>query len=199
MAFADMTLRAFLEDLGSRSPAPGGGAAGALAGALAAACAQMVHNFTQEPLDIREGTEAELVACCLALADADALAFGGVAAAYKLPRDSSEGKTARQAAIQAALRRAAEVPLQLAEAAVRILGLAEPLARSGNRNVQSDVLVSAQLAEAALLAAETNVRVNLALIKDEGFKAEAERRLQAALGAARGLRQQAVDVAGGRG
>jgi len=199
MAFADMTMRAFLEDLGSRRPAPGGGAAGALAGALGAACAQMVHNFTQEPLHIPDGTEAGLVERCLALADADAAAFGRVAEAYGLPRDTAEARAYRQKAIQEALRAAAEVPLELAGTAVEILHLAAPLARGGNRNVLSDVIVSAQLAEAALQAAATNVRVNLALIKDRAFGAEAERRLGEALEAARGLRREAEELAAGRG
>lgn len=198
MAVADMTIRAFLEELGSRKPAPGGGAAGALAGALAAACAQMVHNFTQEPLDIPEGQEQGLVDHCLTLADADAAAFGAVAEAYKLPRDTAEAKARRQKAIQAALYAAAEVPLDLADTVGRVLRLAAPLAKGGNRNVLSDVLVSAQLAEAALQAAETNVRVNLALIKDDAFKAQAERRLKAALESARGLRQQAMEAAAER-
>lgn len=185
-----MTLREFLEQLGSRRPAPGGGAAGALAGALGAACAQMVHNFTAEGLEIPEGTEEALVLRCCALADADAAAFGGVADAYALPREGREAQTRRRAAIQDALRAAAAVPLELAEAALQILQLCPPLAAGGNRNVLSDVAVAAQLAEAALQAGATNVRVNLALLRDEEFVAAAERRLREALDAAAGLRAE---------
>ncbi len=198
MAFADMTLRAFLEQLGARRPAPGGGAAGALAGALGAACAQMVHNFTAEGLPIPEGTEEALVLRCCALADADAAAFGGVAAAYGLPRADRQAQDRRREAIQDALRAAAAVPLELAEATVQILQLCPPLAAGGNRNVLSDVAVAAQLAEAALQAAATNVRVNLALIRDEAFNAAAERRLQEALDAAAGLRAETEERIRGR-
>jgi formiminotetrahydrofolate cyclodeaminase len=73
------------------------------------------------------------------------------------------------------------------------------LARAGNRNVLSDVIVSAQLAEAALSAAETNVRVNLGLIRDEAFRAAAERRLQATLSSACGLRRETEELVAGRG
>ncbi len=199
MAFADMTIGAFLEDLGSRLPAPGGGAAGAVVGALGAACAQMVHNFTPGPLEIAEGTESALIRRCLTLADADAEAFSRVAAAYALPKDSAETKARRRAAIQEALRAAVAVPLDLADTALQILRLTAPLARAGNRNVLSDVIVSAQLAEAALSAAETNVRVNLGLIRDEAFRAAAERRLQATLSSACGLRRETEELVAGRG
>lgn len=198
MAFADMTVREFLSDLGARKPAPGGGAAGALAGALGAACALMVENFTAEPVGIPSGTLTSLVDRCLELADRDAVAFGAVAAAYAMPRATADAKAARQAAIQAALRAAAAAPQDLADAALQVLRQTVPLAEKGNRNVLSDVVVAAQLAEAALAAAATNVRVNLALIRDKAFSEEAEGRLSATLAAAAGLRQQAESLIAGR-
>ena len=50
------------------------------------------------------------------LANADTQAFDQVMAAYRLPKETQEEQTARQAAIQAALRQATQVPLETAVA-----------------------------------------------------------------------------------
>lgn len=196
---ADLTLRAFARELGSRSPAPGGGAAVAVAAALAAACAEMVRAFTPEPLaEVPPGAAPALVERCLALADEDAAAFTAVGAAYALPREPAAARPQRRRAIDAALRAAAAVPMELAAVTLEVLRLAEAVARAGNPRVGSDAVVAAQLAEAALRGAATNVRVNLALIRDEAFRTEAEERLSALLAAGAGLRAAVEAVAAAR-
>ena len=46
MSFADMTVRGFLDELASQSPAPGGGTASAVAGAMGVGLAAMVAGLT---------------------------------------------------------------------------------------------------------------------------------------------------------
>src|ERR1700759_5379247 len=100
----DDTIAAFLDQLAARVPAPGGGATAALHAAQAAALLAMVARYSQGPEMERIAAEAdELRGAALALAEADAEAFGAVAAAYGLPRGSDADKQARSAAIAAGL------------------------------------------------------------------------------------------------
>src|SRR5271157_164991 len=94
----DDTIAAFLEQLAARVPAPGGGATAALHAAQAAALLAMVARYSDGP---KYADNAGAIGSVLAEADrlresctdlvaADAAAFGAVAAACKLPRDSGE-------------------------------------------------------------------------------------------------------------
>ena len=104
----------------------------------------------------------------LSLAERDALAFGEVIAAYRLPKQTDEAKRARTAAIQEALVGAAEVPLRIAAVAAEVIGLAHRILDGANVNVLSDVAVAASSAQAALTAAVVNVEVNVAALHDTG-------------------------------
>ena len=94
----DDTIAAFLDQLAARVPAPGGGATAALHAAQAAALLAMVARYSDGPrydagLMNRIMTEADaLREDALALAEADAKAFGAVAAAYRLPRATEQEK-----------------------------------------------------------------------------------------------------------
>lgn len=175
------TVGGWLEELGSAAPAPGGGAAAAMSAGIAAALVEMVCNLTigrpkfaeHEPrvLAIRDHAR-ELRARALSQIDADAAAFTELMAAYRLPRDSDEQKAARRSAVQAATRRAAAVPLEVAATAAEVVGLAAQLPGRSNPTVLSDVGVAASSATAALDSAAVNVEVNLATLTDAGAKAE---------------------------
>lgn len=164
-----------LERLGSSDPTPGGGAAAAVVGALGAALIEMTANLTlgkprlaevqQEAASIRQRA-AELRHSLERLGDADANAFEHVGAAYRLPRDDDAEKTKRAEAIQAALRLAADVPLETARMAAQVVALAETAAPLLNPAVISDVLVGALLAQAALSSAALNVEINIASMTD---------------------------------
>src|SRR5882757_2024802 len=91
----DDTIAVFLDQLAARVPAPGGGATAALHAAQAAALLAMVARYSDGPqydaaLMERVVAEADsLRSEALGLAEADAAAFGAVAAAYQLPRSDS--------------------------------------------------------------------------------------------------------------
>jgi formiminotetrahydrofolate cyclodeaminase len=108
----------------------------------------------------------------LAEVDADAAAFDAVAATYSMPKETDEEKAARTAALQAALKHAAAVPFGVAEQALAIMQLAEPVGAKGNTNVVSDAASALYLAYAALKCALVNVNINLKFIKDEAFVTE---------------------------
>ncbi|MGH7868560.1 MAG: cyclodeaminase/cyclohydrolase family protein, partial [Candidatus Dormibacteraceae bacterium] len=142
----------FLEQLSARTPAPGGGASAALHAAQAAALLGMVARYSDGPkyaehekLISRLLAETDrLRAEALQLAQDDAIAFGVVAQAYRLPKATASEKTARSEAIAHALIGAAQPPARIVEVTARLAALAEELLPIGNRNVLSDVAAAAE-------------------------------------------------------
>src|SRR5215831_10749781 len=112
----DDTIAAFLDQLAARVPSPGGGATAALHAAQAAALLAMVARYSDGPR-YDAGLMGSLVTRAdklreeaLGLAEADAAAFGAVADAYRLPKDTGEQQAARSAAIAEAVAGAAQPP-----------------------------------------------------------------------------------------
>jgi glutamate formiminotransferase/formiminotetrahydrofolate cyclodeaminase len=146
------------------------------AGALAAALARMVAGLTigrkkyvavEAPMKALAMSATELGEQLSALVAEDARSYEAVSAAYKLPREPAASAAARDAAIQAALVGAAEVPLETARACTRVAQLAATCAKLGNSNAVSDAGVAALLAEAACKGAAYNVRINVASMADK--------------------------------
>ncbi|MHB9032426.1 MAG: cyclodeaminase/cyclohydrolase family protein [Anaerolineae bacterium] len=201
--YTDNTINTFLDALASAEPVPGGGSTAALAGSLAAALVSMVCNLTLGKEDYASAQEqmetirhqAEALRYELArLVDADMAVYGTVMAAYKLPRKGDEQKKVRQAAIQAALVEAAEVPLQIADRCAKVLKLALPAAEIGNRWAISDAAAGALLAEASLRAALLNVYVNIASITDQAVVTSLKARVAAITADSVAAKERAVDV-----
>jgi methenyltetrahydrofolate cyclohydrolase len=177
----EQAIAAWLDELGSAAPAPGGGAAAALSVATAAALVEMVANLTVGRPAYAEH-EAEVIAVrdaahrlrhlALGQIDEDAAVFRALMAAYRLPRGTDQERAARGPAIQAATRRAAGVPLDVAATAAEVIELAAELPGRSNPNVLSDVGVAAATAAAAIEAAAVNVDVNLATLTDTGARSE---------------------------
>ena len=174
----DQTITAFLDELAARVPAPGGGATAALHAAQSAALLAMVARYSNgakydAALMDHVLTEADGIRNdALTLAEADAAAFGAVAEAYALPRETPSEKEARSAAIAAALAGAARPPADVVRLALLLVSLAEELLPAGNRNVITDVAAAAEAARAAAMTALVNVEVNLRGIKDRAVADE---------------------------
>jgi methenyltetrahydrofolate cyclohydrolase len=165
------SISAWLDDLASSAPAPGGGAAAAVLAATGAALVSMVTNLTignqkyaahEDQMIVARDRAEELRSRALALADADAQAFSAVIAAYKLPKESD----GRAETIQRSLVAAAQVPLELAGLAAGVIHVAASVLDGVNPNVLSDVAVACDAARAGLTAASVNVRINVAALKD---------------------------------
>ena len=174
----DDTIAAFLDQLAARVPAPGGGATAALHAAQAAALTAMVARYSHgarynaELMD-RIITEAdELRQDALALAEADAEAFGAVAEAYRLPRETEQEQQDRSAAISAALGGAARPPADVVRTALLVTSLAEELLPAGNRAMITDVAAAAEAARAAAVTARLIIEVNLKGITDPMLRDE---------------------------
>lgn len=173
-----ITLVAFLDDLASERPTPGGGGAAAVCGAIGAALVSMVANLTVGKknyeavwADLKEVTaKAEALRGELTQAiEEDVAAFNAVMGAYGLPRATEDEKAKRTAAIQAALREATLAPLRAVKACFEVIRLSADVAEKGNLNVISDAGVAVLAANAGLRSAALNVLINAKAIKDREF------------------------------
>ena len=174
MSAKDQSLDAFLSDLASSLPSPGGGGAAALCGALAAGLSSMVvalsigkkqctaHEAELSGLGSRAETARREL---LALIDADAEAFAPLSHAYSLPKDTPD----RPQILESCLRQAASAPKKIADACCTVIELAEGCAACGSRLVLSDAATAAALAKGALRGAVINVKVNTALMRDREY------------------------------
>ena len=176
--YSSQSIQAYLGQLASADPVPGGGSVAALSGALGASLVAMVCRLTIDKKGYESvSTEMQTI---LARAEAlqkelgiliqtDSLAFLRVKDAFKLPKETEVEKSTRTEAIQDAYKSASQVPLRVAQLCALVLELARPVAEKGNKNAASDAGVGALMAEAGLRGAAFNVTINLAAIKDEAF------------------------------
>jgi formiminotetrahydrofolate cyclodeaminase len=188
--FRGLALGDFVERLASAEPVPGGGSASAVAASLAAALVAMVAALSEgRPRYVEHGPmhawgKAEgrrLVDELLALADDDAAAYGVLAAAMKLPRETDVEKDVRKQAMRAAARTATDAPLRAVRACHDVVRAAESLAGRSNVNAASDLKVAALLGEAAARGAAENVLVNLPFVGDDAVAAAARATVTALL------------------
>lgn len=174
----DMSVREFVEETASESPAPGGGSISAAMGAFGAALATMVANLSshkrgwddrwQEFSDWAERGK-NYYQQLLELIELDTAAFDGLMAAFGLPKSTDEEKSIRAARIAEATRKAIEVPLETMRTAFASMEVIEAMAKIGNPNSVSDAGVGAIAARGAVLGAELNVKINCAGFADRDF------------------------------
>ncbi len=203
----DRTLEEFLAVVAAPTPTPGGGSVSALAGALSVALSRMVaglargkqgYEAVESELAQLEAKAKKIQARLEALIDDDARAYESVIAARRLPKSTEEEKASRVEAMQSAYRTATEVPLETMERCVEALELAETAVKKGNRGAVTDAAVAVLLAEAAIRGASLNCRVNLASIRDESFRTDAEARLAGLLRRAGAVGHDAMAMVEGR-
>ncbi len=199
----DKPVQSFLDDLASKASTPGGGSAAAIMGAMAAALVSMVANLTigkknYEEIDAEMQTwlaaSEELRHQLTDMVKADVEVFDQVMAAYGLPKETEEDKTARSSSIQSALKSATDVPLACAKLCGDVIKLCKPMAEKGNTNVISDAGVAVLAANAALRSAALNVYINIAAIKDEDFVNDRRQQLESLLDGNAALTEEVYEL-----
>jgi len=173
-----MTVANFTHETASDSMAPGGGSISALAGALGASLGTMVANLSA----VKRGWEDRVMEfspwaekgqkmkdLLLGLVDEDTRAFDSIMAAFGLPKDTPEQKSARKIAIQDASKYATEVPYRTMQAAYDCLPLMKEMAKKGNPNSLSDVAVGVLCIKTAVRGAWLNVLINAKDLEDRAW------------------------------
>ena len=168
-------VETFLNELASDAPAPGGGGASAYVGALSAALASMViaiagRKRAYESIAGKLQEQTDMLASCrealVGLVEEDAVAFGALAATWKMPKSTPEERARKNEAQQAALVGACEVPMQIMRICAKVIEIDHDLIGLVDRMILSDVGASVIIALGAMKAAALSVRVNAAYMKD---------------------------------
>ena len=166
-----MELTQFLDKLASKEPTPGGGGAAALAGAIGVALGNMTGSLTvgkpkytdveTEITELNKRAE-ELRKELYGLIERDARAFMPVSKAYGIPKEDPM----RVEVMEAALKGAAEVPLEIMRRCCEALEIIEVYAHKGSLIAISDAGCAAVMCKAALESAALNVYVNTKSMKN---------------------------------
>ncbi len=174
----DLSVKGFVEETASESPAPGGGSVSAAMGAMGVALGTMVANLSSHKpgwvdrwemfADWAEKGKAYQDQLTHMI-DEDTNAFNAIMDALGLPKKTDEEKAARKAALDAATRNAIEVPLRVMQLCYDSMEVMEAMAKDGNPNSVSDAGVGALAALAGVRGAFLNVKINAAGLesKDE--------------------------------
>ncbi|MGV8980352.1 cyclodeaminase/cyclohydrolase family protein [Clostridium sp.] len=181
----EKNVREFINELGSNSPAPGGGSVAALGASLASALGAMVFNLTVGKKVYNEYSDKDkmlvdkdLEQCLmyedkfLELMNKDTEVFLILMAAFKLPKQTEDEKKIRSTKIQEGYQKALEIPLSVAEESFKIYEYVKTAAELGNKNAISDAGVSSLMLQASIESAILNVKINLSTLKDETYKGE---------------------------
>jgi formiminotetrahydrofolate cyclodeaminase len=179
--FTKLSCEDFVHALATKEPVPGGGGAAALVGAVGAALGNMVGSLTlgkKKYADVQEDiialkAKADLLQDeLLALVKRDAEAFEPLARAYGLPKDTDGQKAEKARVMEAALREACSVPMEIMEKCCAAIGLLREFAAKGTAIAISDVGCGAACCKAALQAASLNVFINTKSMADRDYAAE---------------------------
>lgn len=177
----NLTIKEFVEETASESPAPGGGSISAYMGALGAALGTMVANLSSHKRGWDDRWEefsdwAERGKFyherLLLLVDEDTKAFNGIMDAFGLPKKTETDIATRKQAIQDATRYAIEVPYKVMQLCFESMQVMKAMAQTGNSNSASDAGVGAIAARAGVMGAFLNVKINSGTFEDKSFVEE---------------------------
>jgi glutamate formiminotransferase/formiminotetrahydrofolate cyclodeaminase len=176
---ASLSVRDFIEEIGSRSSAPGGGSASAAIAAVGAGLGAMVAKLTY---GVRRFEDVQphmmqaipqlhrLTRQLIPMIDADTSAFNEFMAGLRMPKGTDAEKQARTAKMQAGLQTAINVPLSTMRLGDEAWSALVEVALHGNPASKSDTQVGAKALETGIWGAYQNVLINMQDIKDENYK-----------------------------
>ena len=176
---ASMSVRSFVELVGARTSAPGGGSASALIAAVGAALGAMVGWMTygKRKFEAQDAIMRRLIPPLdeatrrlLPMIDRDTRAFDGYMEALGMPQGTKDEVAARGRAMQEGLKAAVQVPLEVMRVADRAWDAMVEMAAHGNLASRSDLEVGARALEAGIWGASRNVAINLPGIGDEEYR-----------------------------
>ena len=191
---AGLTTRQFIQEVASRSSAPGGGSVSAAIAAMGAGLGAMVAKLT---LGVRkfEDVDAKMrelipplhqaAHALIPMIDADTNAFNDYITALGLPKDTEADRVFRAEQLQLGLKKAIDTPLAVMKTADAAWESLAKVAEFGNIASKSDVEVGARALEMGIWGAYKNVVINMADITDKAYKKDT-------LAAANALKERAA-------
>ena len=191
MEFTKESCETFIEVLASKAPVPGGGGASSLVGAIGMALGNMVGSLTlgkkkyadvqEDIIALKEKADA-LQGDFLVLVQRDAELFEPLSRAYGMPKETEEERAKKARVMEAALRDACSVPMEIMEKCCEAIALHQEFAQKGTVIAISDVGVGVTCCRAALQGASLNVFINTKSMTDreyaEAINAKAENMLE---------------------
>lgn len=187
MKLVDYKVNDFINEMGSDSPAPGGGSASALSGAVAAGLLRMVALLTvgkkkydgvQELAKDTAEKALMLMNDFSGIIDRDTESFNAVSAVFAMPKNTDEEKAARKEAMQLALKGCTVTPMEMMEKSLEGLRMIEGVAGKLNASAGSDLGCSVLQFKACLDGAWLNVLINAGGITDSAFTEKLLRRAE---------------------
>ena len=170
--------RPFLEAVAAPAATPGGGSVSAYAAAMAAALGQMVAGLSRkkksqaahaDQLSTHLDELRKAVDQLTEAIDLDAASYDEVMAAFKLPQGSEAEIRQRESVVQAATKKAAEVPMAVAEKGAQLHKKLLQLESIAAASMKSDLRVARLMAVAGAHGALANVEINLEGLKDASY------------------------------
>ncbi|SFA88571.1 cyclodeaminase/cyclohydrolase family protein [Clostridium frigidicarnis] len=205
---SDLTIKGFVGELSSNSPAPGGGSVAALGASIGAALGSMVfsltigkkvyNNYDEETKKLIDGKLVkanDLKNKYLQLMEDDTEAFLKVMEAFKMPKETEEEKKARKEKIDESYKGALDVPYNLANLCYEAYDVIEVAVKYGNINAVSDAGVAALFIQASLESAILNVKINLSSVSDEEKKKVLKERCNELISTGRNRRDDIIKIA----
>lgn len=177
---ASLSLRGFIQEVASRSSAPGGGSVSAALAAMGAGLGAMVAKLTQgvRKFEALEPTMRRIIPPLhetnrrlISMVDADTNAFNAYMEGIRMPKGTAEEKAARSIKMQEGLKEAVQAPLQTMRLADQAWEAMCEAARYSSMGFKSDVQVGARALETGIWGAYQNVLINLEDVTDQEFKA----------------------------
>ena len=175
----DLSTSDFLDEVSSKSPAPGGGSVSALLGSSGASLCSMVASLTyykKDFFDLRDemndlGKKAQLIKDKLAeLVDEDTSAYNAIIDSNKMPAKTEEEAKIKDISLKNANERAFKVPFIIASLCTDVVDLCIPLSLKGNPNSVSDIGVAVESAYAGFKGASLNVLINMPGIDNKNLR-----------------------------
>lgn len=178
---ASLTVRSFVELVGARTSAPGGGSVSALIASLGAALGAMTGwmSYGNKKFEHLDKVMRKLIAPLhnkmkelIPLIDADTNAFNDYMTAMKMPKNTDGEKKLRSEKMQEGLKKAIYVPLSVMRISDSCWEWMILMAKDGNISSASDLEVGAKSLETGIWGAYKNVEINIHSIEDENYKKE---------------------------
>jgi len=168
--FSELKIKEFFEKVASSDPTPGGGSVAAMNVAAGCACALLMANVTlgkEKFASVQNDIQkmilelSEIKKEALSLMDRDKEAYDSVVAAFKMKKDTDPEKEIRKKAIFEATVRSTEVPIKIAETALKSAVIINRLVEIGNKKAVSDSITGLFNAYAGAISSIAVAKLNL--------------------------------------